>query len=180
MKMATQSQENIIELRLGDSAKLFNTLDPFPFHERDISAEAEEYIVNWALDLPKDQPILIVIHLENSTSDADESTDLQEAIKSWFQSREAGESRAMKSLFRDGRMALLIGFGMLGICMFLSWVATELYNTPFTRLLGESLVIIGWVVMWRPAEIFLYDWTPMLRRKRLFRRLAQSTVTVRH
>lgn len=28
-------------------------------------------------------------------------------------------------------------------------------------LLQDGLVIIGWVALWRPAEIFLYDWWPL-------------------
>jgi hypothetical protein len=44
---------------------------------------------------------------------------------------------------------------------------------------SESLVIFGWVAMWRPAETFLYDWLPITRRRRLFRRLAEAEVEVR-
>ncbi|MFY9754445.1 MAG: hypothetical protein WAK37_00730, partial [Pseudolabrys sp.] len=40
----------------------------------------------------------------------------------------------------------------------------------------ESVVIVGWVVIWRPIEIFLYDWIPLVRRCKLYRRLAASKV----
>jgi hypothetical protein len=43
-------------------------------------------------------------------------------------------------------------------------------------LISESLWIGGWVAMWRPMEIFLYDWWPLLRRIRLLRRLAVMEV----
>ena len=43
---------------------------------------------------------------------------------------------------------------------------------PLTQLLGESLLILGWVANWRPLEIFLYDWAPIVRRRALYRRLA--------
>ena len=32
--------------------------------------------------------------------------------------------------------------------------------------------------MWRPFEIFLYDWWPILRRRRLYARLARMPVSV--
>ena len=32
-----------IELRVGNMDQLFHTLDPFPFRERDLDREAEEY-----------------------------------------------------------------------------------------------------------------------------------------
>jgi hypothetical protein len=52
-----------IELRVNEIAQLFSTLDPFPFRERDLDEEAEEYIVSWARELSVDKPIKIVIHL---------------------------------------------------------------------------------------------------------------------
>jgi hypothetical protein len=38
-------------------------------------------------------------------------------------------------------------------------------------------VIGGWVAMWRPLEIFLYDWWPIVAERKLFDRL--STMPVR-
>jgi hypothetical protein len=52
-----------IELRVNEIGQLFHSLDPFPFRERDLDKEAEEYIVSWARELPHDQPIKIIIHL---------------------------------------------------------------------------------------------------------------------
>ncbi len=40
--------ENIIEIRVNEIAQLFHTLDPFPFREKDLDREAEDYIVGWA------------------------------------------------------------------------------------------------------------------------------------
>jgi hypothetical protein len=56
--------------------------------------------------------------------------------------------------------------------------SSELIGGTYGRVLQESLVIVGWVVIWRPAEIFLYDWLPIVRRRKLFNRLASATVTV--
>ena len=35
---------HLIELRVNNVAQLFHTLDPFPFRERDLDKEAEEFI----------------------------------------------------------------------------------------------------------------------------------------
>jgi hypothetical protein len=50
--------------------------------------------------------------------------------------------------------------------------------TGFGRILDESLLIVGWVAMWRPLEIFLYDWWPIRAEARLFERLATMPVRV--
>lgn len=45
-------------------------------------------------------------------------------------------------------------------------------------MLRESLLIGGWVAMWRPLEIFLYDWWPIRADARLFDRLAAMPVRI--
>jgi hypothetical protein len=60
--MTIETREELIELRVDDIAQLFHTLDPFPFREKDLDREAEEYIVGWARELPGNQPIKIIIH----------------------------------------------------------------------------------------------------------------------
>ena len=36
-----------------------------------------------------------------------------------------------------------------------------LRDTRFARMASESLLIGGWVAMWRPLEVFIYDWWPV-------------------
>ena len=52
-----------IELRLHDINQLFNSMDPSPFREKDLDIEAEEFIVDWAREPPKHEPLLLTIHL---------------------------------------------------------------------------------------------------------------------
>ena len=35
----------------------------------------------------------------------------------------------------------------------------------FADVIRESLLIGGWVAMWRPLEVFLYDWWPISARQ---------------
>ena len=46
------------------------------------------------------------------------------------------------------------------------------------RFFDEGLIILGWVANWRPVEIFLYDWWPIVRRGRLYRRLSRAAVKI--
>jgi len=47
-------------------------------------------------------------------------------------------------------------------------------------ILRESFLIGGWVAMWRPLEIFLYDWWPILAEARLYDRLSAMPVRIRY
>jgi hypothetical protein len=46
-------------------------------------------------------------------------------------------------------------------------------------VLRESLLVGGWVAMWRPIEIFLYDWWPVRAEARRYDRLAAMPVEIR-
>jgi ABC-type spermidine/putrescine transport system permease subunit I len=171
------SQDEVIELRVDDIAQLFHTLDPFPFRERDLDKEAEEYIVGWARELATDQPIKIVIHFPQTTAQAQAARELGEAFRRYFAYRADRLQHDLNELFRIGRRSLAIGVGLLIVCLVLAHlVAGYLVEAPFQRLVEESFLILGWVANWRPLEIFLYDWWPLARRRDLYRRLAAATV----
>lgn len=172
-----QSDPQVIEIRLRTIGQLFNTLDPFPFRDKDLEPEAEKYIVEWAEDLPKDQPIRIVVDLPSDTGPI-ASADLAHAISSAFAARAVTETKALRSLFRDGRVALVIGVAILALSLFLSLNLSHFFEASVARVVQESFIILGWVVIWRPAEMFLYDWLPIVRRRKLYRRLAAANVTV--
>jgi hypothetical protein len=178
---ATAAASDSIELRLRDIFQLFNTLDPFPFRVRDLAPEAVEYIVEWAQDLPKDKPIEIVVHLQSGGREhAGADDDITRAIAACFAAKANAETKAMRQLFRDCRRAFLIAIPLLALCLVLAWKLSSNVEGPLVRLLPESLVIVGWVVLWRPVEMCLYDWLPFVRRRKLYRRLAASQVTVQY
>ena len=50
-----------IEINLNRLSQLFNSLDPLPFHERDLDRDAEDYIIGSAEEAPRQRPLLLVI-----------------------------------------------------------------------------------------------------------------------
>ncbi|MEI7941167.1 MAG: hypothetical protein WCK27_31210, partial [Verrucomicrobiota bacterium] len=51
------SEPHRIELNLQSLNQLFNTMDPSPFHEKDLDHDAEEFIVSWMREFPLDEPV---------------------------------------------------------------------------------------------------------------------------
>jgi hypothetical protein len=45
-------------------------------------------------------------------------------------------------------------------------------------LFEQGLLIVGWVAMWRPLEIFLYDWWPILGERRIHDDLSRIQVRI--
>lgn len=167
-----------IELKLSKVSQLFHTLDPSPFRESDLALDAEEYIVDRALELPKNIPIEIVIHLPLDEFSQPSASDVSRAIKGYFDLRSNGVSREMSELFKTGRLSLVVALIILSFSLLLASQIGNLNEGPLSHLLQESFVILGWVAIWKPSDIFLYSWPPLARRRKLFRRLSEATVTV--
>lgn len=175
--MTSKTAENVIEIRVDGIAQLFHTLDPFPFREKDLDREAEEYIVGWARELPADRPFRVIVHFPSDESQTDLARDLPEALGKYFAGRAAVIQGDLNELFRIGRRSLAIGVATLVACLLAAnLVSGFLADAPSRRIVQESFLILGWVANWRPLEIFLYDWWPIVRRRDLYRRLAAAAV----
>jgi hypothetical protein len=170
----------VIELRADRTANLFDPFDPFPAPSRDLSASAEAFIVDWARELPRTAPIKILVHLADEAECERGAPLIGEAIKRHFEQRAHRMRGDLDELFRTGRISLLIGLAVLGVCLLGGQMARELLGEgPVADFFAEGLIIIGWVANWRPLEIFLYDWWPLVQRRRLYQRLAAAPVELK-
>jgi hypothetical protein len=167
----------VIEVRLDDLAQLFNSIDPSPFHEKDLDREAEAFIVSAAKEFPSDRPLALRIHLDRPAVTADVANVLRSAIQTFFGNRAEQSRKRVRELFRIGRTSLLIGLLFLAACLVASeQLVRSLPRSAFAALLRESFLIGGWVAMWRPLEIFLYDWWPIRNEGRLYDQLGRMPV----
>ena len=73
------SDERLIEVRVADLKQLFNAMDPSPFREKDLDPEAEEFIVGWARELPRDAPLGLLVYVDRPTGLPEEPAVLRDA-----------------------------------------------------------------------------------------------------
>lgn len=176
---AIPSNCEVIEVRVAELRQLFNAIDPSPFREKDLDGSAEEFIVGWARDVPRDSRLALLVHLDRPAGPPEEAAVLGEAVREFFRQRGETTRRRLRQLFRVGRTSLLIGISWLTMSLALGdFVAGALGARRFGELLREGLLIGGWVAMWRPMEIFLYDWWPIRAEARLFDRLGGMPVRI--
>ena len=167
-----------IELRIVKLAELFNSMDPTPFQHRNLDTDAEEFLETWALEFPQNSHFRIVVHIEQMPKE-DPAPLVAEAIHNYFNYKSVRSKRKLRLLLLEGRTSLLIGLGFLALCLLgADILAASFANNTFFRLLKESLLIGGWVAMWRPMQIFLYEWWPIVRRGRIYRSLGRANVRV--
>ena len=170
-----------IEVHVGELKQLFNSIDPSPFRNKDLDPRAEEFIVGWAKDLPRDVPLALVVDLDRPAGLPDEAAVLRDAIHEFFKQRAEAYRRNLRELFRRGRTSLLIGLTVLAGAVALGdFLGTLMKTSRIGDILRESLTIGGWVSMWRPLEVFLYDWWPIRNEARLSDRLAAMPVRIKY
>lgn len=178
---AAQPDRQVIDIRVRELRQLFNAIDPSPFSTRDLDPAAEEFIVTWATELPRSAPLRLVIHVDALPADGAAEAVARDAVPQFFSGRAEAARRRLRELFHRGRVSLAIGLAFLGGALVIaSMLDAAAATNALAAVLRESLVIGGWVAMWRPIEIFLYDWWPVRAEARRFDRLAAMPVTIRH
>jgi hypothetical protein len=175
------SVPGVIEVRVAGLRQVFNAMDPSPFQERDLDPRAEEFIIDWARDLPRDAALSLVVHLERAAGPADESGPLRDSVHEHFLRRAASARRNLREHLARGRISLMIGLAFLALSLLVGdALASYFAGRRWAGILQESLLIGGWVAMWRPIEVFLYDWWPIRSEARLFDRLGTMPVRIEY
>lgn len=166
-----------IELSLRELRQLFHSLDPSPFYDRDLDDDAADFIVESAREKRSDAALLLRVHVEVPPQLPDAAVTVEQAVHAHFMRVAEQRDAALRRLFARGRASLAIGLVFLAAMLLLAEFVGRQAG-PFPVLLRESLTIAGWVAMWRPMEIFLYDWWPIRAEIRLYQRLAAMPVEI--
>lgn len=169
-----------IELSLRDINQLFNTMDPSPFHEKDLDHDAEEFILSWSQEYHRHEPVDLIIHLEKLPEGHNAQRLIADAVHNYFAYRTRSNQLEFKRLMKQGRLTLLVGSSFLAACFLVIELLALRKPDVLPTFLKEGLTIAGWVAMWRPLEIYLYEWWPLRRRGQVFGKLSRMPVEVRN
>ena len=102
-----------------------------------------------------------------------------DAVRTHFARRSRLFGRDLHQLLRRGLISLAIGMAFLTVLFVISRLTGSLLgDSAISSVMREGLLIVGWVAMWRPVEIFLYDWWPILGDQRLYDHLSRITVRI--
>jgi hypothetical protein len=168
----------LIEIKLNQLQQVFNSLDPSPFLDRDLDDNAENYIINSVDEFPLNTPLKLVFYLPSNEQNTARHL-LPSALHNYFDYRQQGEQRKLRTIWRQGRISLLIGLSFLFVCLSLSELISRFGTDTFIHFLEEGLLISGWVALWRPLEIFLYEWWPVSHQQKIFAKLAYIPIEIR-
>ena len=179
--MAKQAPEDVgrIELKLRELGQLFDSLDPAPFRERSIDHDAEAFIVSWARDLRHHDALELRIHLPSGKVGPEAEPLVAEAVHHHFEYLAEAKRLEFRALMSRGRSSLAVGLAFLTVCLLVgNAIGKSSELGQIGSIVRESLLIGGWVAMWRPIEIFLYDWWGVRREQRDFERVSRAPVHI--
>lgn len=141
-----------IAIRIHSLAQLFDALDPAPLQERAVERNAESYILACAGNHRPAEPLRLLVHLPESLR-----THAADAVHEHFRRAHAQGERNFRRRLRIGGFTLALALGVLAGSFWLRSLLSAVEASTLVQGLGEGLLILGWVVMWRPVEILLWE-----------------------
>lgn len=168
----------LIELELHSMMQIFNSFDPAPFHEKELDENAEVYIYNIVGEFPLKKPLEIVIYVPPSEFNRETERTLKGAIKNHFLYKKVLTELDLRRLLQRGRRNLTIAVIFLFLCLLIIRLLSTFENGLLKTMLSEGLLIIGWVAMWEPVNVFLYGWWPIVQKRNIYRKIFEMDVSV--
>jgi hypothetical protein len=172
-----RAHPHYISLKLHEISLLFNSMDPSPLPDRELDERAEEFIVDWVHELPREAPFRLRVYLDQWPTE-DPRPVVTDAIHSHFGRRARLTDLEFRRLLKQGRTSLIIGLTFLSVCLVLGRLLAAYGADAWAVVTRESLTIAGWVAMWRPMQIYLYEWWPLRQRGQVYSKLESVPVEV--
>ena len=145
---ASSLAQATIDISVGRLQQLFYSLDPSPFHDRDLDHDAEEYILSSAEEIALQRPLKLIVHLPpDQLAHADQAA-LERAIHNYFAYQQRQLQRRLRLLFHDGRIALAVGIAFLFVCVLIRQLILGMARVPYSkrRIMMLSLLTLDLAV----------------------------------
>lgn len=168
-----------IEIRIKSPQQLFDSRDPAPFWERDLDDDFVEYVVASAREFSISTPLKIVIHVEEKEHKELPKEAIREAIRSYLMYRIDVQRSELKSFVKRAQVFLVIGLLILISCLSIAQGMTLSQPPGWEGILRDGIVIFGWVSIWKPIELILFDWYPIYETLRFYKKLFQTEIDIR-
>jgi len=172
-----------ITIHLHDLTQLFTATSGDPFSGEPFLVSGIEYILDeltpHALGWGTRTKTTII--LPKGNLDPGLANKTSEAVKRYCQFKIRQNRYALVALRWQGVKALQMGIVFLAFCLFLSTILGRAAIVPgfLGTLLSNGLEIAGWVSLWRPIEIFLYEWWPYWRENQLYAQVMNMQIIIK-
>lgn len=161
-----------VQLELGSLAELFG--DPVfdPLGGRVEEASGLDRLANELRPLRR-APVSTRIVLPAGERAPDLEARCRRSLQAVLDRRIERNRNDARSLRKEGYATLWRGLVFLALCLLGSRLMGEIDLLPgfIERFIDEGLVIAGWVALWYPLDVLLYQRWPLARERRLYENL---------
>ena len=173
-----ENGETIIELKVTDPDEFYNPFDPSPAAQKDLRSETAGYILESLTG--KEKKVRFVIYLEEKLyRNSELSSGIERAVSAYFRSKQSAAKHRHLIEKQKGRRYLIRGLLFLIVCVVLSSLITTFSENSIVYAVGQSLVVIGWVALWKPAEFYLYENRDLKNDISLMKMLSDACIEIR-
>ncbi|MHB8163286.1 MAG: hypothetical protein ACYDDV_02935 [Methanoregula sp.] len=181
MQNDNEQKNNGASVTFRTIAQFYDTDDPTPENNRELSDRAEEKIFREVLDVGSrrghcDQ---IEITLPKSEMTSDRQVAIPSAIRSHFRSRADEVQRDMRLTqkvgLREFRLTIAVCIpSFIGIA-----ICSQFKGDPIVEVVENVLVIFCWVTIWQPFQSIVFDRWTLSETAKVYRKIAEMTISVK-
>lgn len=170
----------LVEIKLSSVSQIFNTFDPSPFYERELDQDAAWYIIDAVKDFPLKTQFRIIVYLPAEIAGSQDAQKIPRAICNYFRYRVMVQERKFRQKWVYGKFTILVGISFLIIAMSAGRIiAATFHNSTFAQLIATTLDVAGWVAMWEPITVHLYQLWPIIKQKKYYEKISRMEIEVR-
>ncbi|HET9744648.1 MAG TPA: hypothetical protein VFP97_02980 [Chitinophagaceae bacterium] len=173
---ATMGNAEII-LKSKDVDRLLIGPHSLFYGKRMLTTDAEEFIIEEAEKYSSRTTIYLKVYLPPDNLNRSQVVD--SAIRQHFAYRKTRSLKQLSRTLKLGWKGLLIAIIFLSVLvLFTLIIIRQIPEGSLSVIFREVLIILGWVALWRPADLLLYEWRQFKRDANLFERLEHCKIEV--
>jgi hypothetical protein len=165
---------NVIELTVKSITELFDSSTPACLGYQTVNGAITELLLEKVAAAPRNVPDKL--NLIVPAGEIAQAATVATAMRAYFEVCREQEQRRISRIFWEARVALSMSVVFLLVANALGQGIRAAFSGKFAGAVATGLEIFGWVAMWKPAELLLYDWIPVRRRRNLLARLASMEI----
>jgi len=175
-----------ITLNLDQAEYFFVAPDLDPLHQKALYEAGVDTVFTKVRACRRRDAVHLTLLLPPDQATPGLELQLKEALNDYciFKVNEFQQSLNMQR--RLGRRTLWVGLTILAICLVLSALgnviltnATNNFMIALGGFMYNGFMIIGWVSLWTPTSMLLFDWWPDEVSKRTYLKMAEMPVVIR-
>ena len=169
------SNKSVISLHVRKADDLLLKSAILSSAKRLVDPTVEEFLIEEAEGLDDKDDITLLVKFEERQPSLE--ARIADIIHKHFAYRSRKAEMSVKKILKLGWKSLLVSFGFLTLMFLIAFaITTFLPQNTIVFTFRELFIILGWVALWRPADLLLYDWRVFKRKGKLLNRLAHCNV----